>query len=114
MNREDIIRMAQEANATQIGHEPPAFHFYLEDLERFAKLVRDDYSTTHANLWLDRVHKFMLAEREACEALHDHEDVQAPIGNSSWGEAYQEGWAQGTAAYRDAIRARGPKPPESV
>lgn len=47
------------------------------------------------------------AEREACEALHDHEDVQAPIGNSSWGEAYQEGWAQGTVAYRDAIRARG-------
>ena len=46
-------------------------------------------------------------EREACEALHDHEDVQAPVGNSSWGEAYQEGWGQGTAAYRDAIRARG-------
>ena len=48
-----------------------------------------------------------LAEREACEALHDHEDVQAPVGNSSWGEAYQEGWGQGTAAYRDAIKARG-------
>jgi hypothetical protein len=46
-------------------------------------------------------------EREACEALHEHEDVQAPIGNSSWGEAYQEGWAQGTAAYRVAMRARG-------
>ena len=46
-------------------------------------------------------------EREAIEALHEHEDVQAPIGNSSWGEAYQEGWAQGTAAYRAAIRARG-------
>jgi hypothetical protein len=47
------------------------------------------------------------AEREACEALHDHEDVLAPVGNSSWGEAYQEGWGQGTAAYRDAIKARG-------
>ncbi len=47
------------------------------------------------------------AEREVCEALHDHEDVQAPVGNSSWGEAYQEGWGQGTAAYLEAIRARG-------
>jgi|688.fasta_scaffold520300_3 hypothetical protein len=53
------------------------------------------------------VQKALEEEREACEALHDHEDVQAPVGNSSWGEAYQEGWGQGTAAYRDAIRARG-------
>jgi hypothetical protein len=102
MNREDIIRMAQEA-----GFRVNTTESLLEELERFAELIRKDYSTTHANLWLDRVHKFVFEEREACEALHDHEDVQAPIGNSSWGEAYQEGWAQGTAAYRDAIKARG-------
>ena len=59
------------------------------------------------NAWVMFANAVASAEREACEALHDHEDVQAPIGNSSWGEAYQEGWAQGTAAYRDAIRARG-------
>lgn len=47
------------------------------------------------------------AEREECLALHQHEDVLAPVGASSWGEAYQEGWAQGTAAYYAAIRARG-------
>jgi hypothetical protein len=46
-------------------------------------------------------------EREKAIALQQHEDVLAPIGNSAWGEAYQEGWAEGTAAYRDAIRARG-------
>lgn len=39
MNRENIIRMAREAKATEIGHEPPAFHFYLENLEAFAELV---------------------------------------------------------------------------
>jgi len=77
-----------------------------ELLERFAELVRKDYSTTHAQLWLDRIHKFMLEERKACEDLHDHEDVLAPVGNSVWGEAYQEGWADGTKAYQDAIRAR--------
>jgi len=47
------------------------------------------------------------AEREACLALHDHEDVLAPIGASAWGEAHQAGWAEGTAAYWKAIRARG-------
>ncbi len=107
MTREDTIRIAQEAGlhiATDVNWMPV---IGLEYAEKFAELVRKDYSTTHANLWLDRVHKFMLEERKACEALHDHEDVQAPIGNSSWGEAYQEGWAQGTAAYRDAIKARG-------
>ena len=49
----------------------------------------------------------VLAEREACEALYAHEDVQAPVGNSAWGEAYQDGWIAGAQAYRDAIRARG-------
>jgi len=40
------------------------------------------------------------------EALQQHEDVLAPVGNSAWGEAYQEGWAAGTAAYLEAIRSR--------
>jgi len=91
MNREDIIRMAREAGAAVGKPTPDAPEIIFSqcmDVERFAALVAS-------------------AEREACEALHDHEDVQAPIGNSSWGEAYQEGWGQGTAAYRDAIRARG-------
>lgn len=48
-------------------------------------------------------------ERDACEALYEHEHVQAPVGNSAWGEAYQEGWIVGCQAYRDAIRARGTK-----
>lgn len=47
------------------------------------------------------------AKREECLALREHEDVLAPVGASSWGEAYQEGWANGTAAYHAAIRARG-------
>jgi hypothetical protein len=48
-----------------------------------------------------------VIEREACAALYAHEDVQAPVGNSAWGEAYQDGWIAGAQAYRDAIRARG-------
>jgi len=88
MNREDIIRMARQAGSLiEAAQEKD-----LLWLERFAALVAS---------------AAQVKERSACEALHDHEDVQAPIGNSSWGEAYQEGWAQGTAAYRDVIRARG-------
>jgi hypothetical protein len=85
MNREDIIRMAREAGFVYAGED---FQYLNIIIERFATLVAS-------------------AEREACEALHDHEDVLAPVGNSSWGEAYQEGWGQGTSAYRDAIKARG-------
>lgn len=76
MNRENIIRMAQEAGAEFA--ELPMMDAWLftddECLERFAELVRKDYSTTHANLWLDRVHKFVLEEREACAKVCDDLD----------------------------------------
>ena len=91
MNKEDIIRMAREVGGADIsinGWTSWVGTQSTEFIERFAALVAS-------------------VERKTCEALHDHEDVQAPVGNSSWGEAYQEGWGQGTAAYRDAIRARG-------
>ena len=37
--------------------------------------------------------------------LYESEDVLAPVGNSAWGEAYQEGWISGAQAYREAIRS---------
>lgn len=83
MTRDEIISMAREAGFVGMDARHGA-------LCRFAAIVA-------------------AAEREACIALHDHEDVQAPIGNSAWGEAHQEGWINGTSAYRDAIRARGEK-----
>ena len=129
MNREDIIRMAREAKfATEEWgdglHHVCVFNYQgseteiTEELERFAYLVasaeREKHkwdihscSPTCNRYACVATREAVLAEREACEALHDHEDVQAPVGNSSWGEAYQEGWGQGTAAYRDAIQARG-------
>jgi len=39
-----------------------------------------------------------------CEKLRGHEDVLAPIGRSAWGEAYQEGWIEGTQQYIDTIK----------
>lgn len=47
------------------------------------------------------------AERNAIDEMHDAEALWAPIGHSSWGEGYQEGWGDGIKAYVDAIHARG-------
>jgi hypothetical protein len=84
MNREDIIRMAREAGYNaQISNEHFGSICYISQdnpdsttekfnrLERFATLVRKDYSFTHANIWLDRIHKATLEEREACAKLCD-------------------------------------------
>lgn len=46
------------------------------------------------------------AEREAILELRNHEDVMAPVGQSTWGEAYQDGWIAGVQEYVDQIRAR--------
>jgi hypothetical protein len=107
MNRNDIIRIAQEAGlhiATDVKWMPI---IGLKYAEKFAALVIANHPPQSFMTWQEGYEAGKHDEREACEALHDHEDVQAPIGNSSWGEAYQEGWGQGTAAYRDAIKARG-------
>ncbi len=39
---------------------------YPSDLERFAEIVRKDYSFTHAQMWLKRFDDVIKAEREAC------------------------------------------------
>jgi len=92
MNREDIIRMAQEAwlsdkEAQFITEFDEAYISctYLEDLEKFAALVAS-------------------AEREACaEVCKKHADVYAkleqnPTAQSAWAACIDN---------RDAIRARG-------
>jgi hypothetical protein len=50
------------------------------DLERFAELIIKE-----------------------CADLYTHDDVMAPVGQSAWGEAYQDGWIEGTKAYRETI-----------
>lgn len=98
MTRDEIIRMASECGfevherkqQVRVGMDTLFGCDSTAKLERFAALVA-------------------AAEREACIALHGHGDVQAPIGNSAWGDARQDGWIEGTSAYRNAIRARGEK-----
>ena len=114
-----VIEMAREAGAHP-SHNPDLYDIWsISDkaLERFAELVRADEAEkykwdihscgpTCTKVACVAMREAVEAEREACQALHQHEDVLAPVGNSAWGEAYQEGWAAGTAAYLEAIRAR--------
>lgn len=65
MHRDKIIDMAREADLD--------WHRHWDDeenrLERFAKLVRKDYSFTHAQLWIKRFYDAIKAENEACARM---------------------------------------------
>ena len=47
--------------------------------------------------------KFAELIVQECADLYTHDDVMAPVGQSAYGEAYQDGWIEGTKAYRETI-----------
>jgi hypothetical protein len=74
MDREDIIKMAKEvwmAGDVYIGPNH-------ESLEQFAELVRNDYSSKHANLWLKRIDEAVKAERQECAKACELEGLNWP------------------------------------
>ena len=107
----DTIDMAREAGSQEYGPLTRNWSFELTQLKAFEALVRADalanIDPTGFMSYQEADAAGRFAERAACAALYEHEDVQAPVGNSAWGEAYQDGWIAGAQAYRDAIRARG-------
>ena len=69
MTKEEVIAMAREA-----GFELDCCSLEWHDrIERFAKLVRNDYSNKHAQLWLKRIDEAVKAEREACAVMCESE-----------------------------------------
>jgi hypothetical protein len=73
MDKEQIIQWARETDID--------WHKHWNDdesnkLEAFAKLVRDDYSNKHAQLWLKRIDEAVRAEREACAKVCDDIDAE--------------------------------------
>lgn len=62
--QDEIIEMARQASAGNDDRNV-FFDFVIEELEAFAKLVRNDYSNKHAQLWLKRIDEAVKAEREA-------------------------------------------------
>jgi len=90
---QEIIEMAKEAGLeTQDGFSESVFYF--------AKLVRNDYSNKHAQLWLKRIDEAVKAEREACAKVADQ--ISDKYG---WG--YYGNEVDTADEIADAIRARG-------
>ena len=83
MNKQ-IRLLAEQAGLrfTQLMSNPmvPVVDGKETDLEKFAELIVKE-----------------------CTDLHTHDDVMAPVGQSAYGEAYQDGWIEGTKAYRETI-----------
>jgi hypothetical protein len=67
MDREALISMAKEVWMAGDVYIGPSH----ESLEQFAELIRNDYSSKHANLWLRRIDEAVKAEREACAKVLD-------------------------------------------
>ena len=76
MTQDEIIKMARQAG---MAYEDDTDRYIanIDDLQDFAKLVRDDYSNKHAQLWLKRIDEAVKAEREACAKVA--EDTKAPF-----------------------------------
>jgi hypothetical protein len=87
MNREDIIRMAQESKLYSGKPRTPATGRMIERrLKHFAALVA-------------------AAEREACVKII--KAYQIPVGNSAAGEMARDWTVDALKYIRDEIRARG-------
>lgn len=71
MNRDEIIRMAREAGSEAFKYPNLISETDWQIFERFAKLIRNDYSNKHAQLWLKRIDEAVKAEREACAEICD-------------------------------------------
>jgi len=99
MTTEEVIAMAREAGfmlrSESVDGESDWWECFDEEIESFAKLLRNDYSNKHAQLWLTRIDEAVLAEREACAKVCD--DIDAEYG----GEDVLATWCA------EAIRARG-------
>jgi hypothetical protein len=67
MTQDEIIEMAKKAGFGM----PWLSHEEHQAVFAFAKLVRNDYSNKHAQLWLKRIDDAVKAEREAVLDLVD-------------------------------------------
>jgi len=104
MTRDDIIRMAREANCTTPGQ---VLQFTIEELKRFAAFVaaaeREKLTQAAMSAAEIAIDKAIELEREACaKVCEEHGDKWAE-GNDEWSNG------QATAFYycAIAIRARG-------
>lgn len=90
MTQNDLIEIARQAGATEIGHKPPAFHFSLEALETFANLVEDKAIRPWAEQTLKAVRAGVVFEREVCAKVADEHMRKCEGKNFGVGVAIRE------------------------
>jgi hypothetical protein len=71
--------------------------------KRFNELAQEARLLTGWPVGEVEYQKFAELIVRECADLYTHDDVMAPVGQSAWGEAYQDGWIEGTKTYRETI-----------
>ena len=71
--------------------------------ERIKRLATEARLLTGWSVGEVEYQKFAELIVKECADLDTHDDVTAPVGQSAYGEAYQDGWTEGTKAYRETI-----------
>ena len=71
--------------------------------ERIRQLATEARLLTGWSVGEVEYQKFAELIVKECADLDTHDDVTAPVGQSAYGEAYQDGWTEGTKAYRETI-----------
>ena len=75
----------------------------IRELAKQAGIVIPKDSEYNGHIYRNAIEKFAQLIVDECASLYTHDDVMAPVGQSAWGEAYQDGWIEGTKAYRETI-----------
>jgi hypothetical protein len=75
----------------------------IRELAKQAGIVIPKDSEYNGHIYRNAIEKFAQLIVDECASLYTHDDVTAPVGQSAWGEAYQDGWIEGTKAYRETI-----------
>jgi hypothetical protein len=103
MNKDDIIRMAREAECSETWGGD-AFKFTVEELERFAALVAEAEAERISNQARHIIKRAEArgaeAEREACAAIANEHKEHCYDGDQDWYKC---------RSIEAAIRARGNK-----
>ena len=75
----------------------------IRELVKQAGIVIPKDSEYNGHIYRNAIEKFAQLIVDECASLYTHDDVMAPVGQSAYGEAYQDGWIEGTKAYRETI-----------
>jgi len=75
----------------------------IKKLAEQAGIVIPKDSEYNGHIYRNTIEKFAALIVQECADLYTHDDVMAPVGQSAYGEAYQDGWIEGTKTYRETI-----------